>query len=121
MLGTSTTYQLFVSDELLDLSIDAIARCSLHSRRYESIHTTTRFACDRILKHGLGGEDIHRFFSSCPLDGRHKIHVTVDRRWKNDFLAVCEVLNRATGQELKPIQRFAILVHFASRKENRAP
>lgn len=121
MLGTSTTYRIFVSDELLDLSIKAVCECSLSSRRYESIHTTIRFACDRLLKSGLGDEDIHRFISEFPLDGPHKIHVMIDRRWKNDFLAVCEVLNHAARQDLKPIQRFAVLVHFASRKENRAP
>ena len=118
MLGTSTTYRMFISDKLLDLSITAIAQCSLQTRRFESLHTTIRCACNIVIRETPTKEVIHNFLSNVPLEGEHRIHLQVDRRWKAEFQLACEALNDESGLDLKPLQRLAILVGLVSCNEN---
>ena len=118
MLGTSTTYRLFISDALLDLSIAAIGRLSLETRRYESIQTTVRRACELVVRTGHCGAGVRDFLAAGGFDGPHRIHLTVDRRWKAGFKLACGVMDQATALDLRPIQRFAVLVRLIRLSEN---
>lgn len=113
-------HRLMASDALFDLATDAIRAHSRHTRRFQSIHTTTEQACLACLATPIGPEQIETMLARLHPKGDRKITLRVEEHWSHNCRQARDKLEAAAGRPLAMREILSCLLQVLLEQETHA-